>query len=120
MTIVAEQLGPELYMACTQNNVAQVQALTSNANSTAWSMASAAIVAASEDAEDVVSYCFRDPNRPAIKDCALRWIMAYEALDPAYRLLVERNFVDVNHVLEMTGTVLGVIAGRSKDKRHGK
>lgn len=119
MAKVAEQLGPELYMACTSNDIAQVQVLTSNNNSTNWS--AVVIAAASERAGDVASYCFRDPSRATgIKDSTLSWIMGYEALDPSYRFLVESNLIDVNHVLERTGSVLGVISCRSKDKRHGK
>ena len=119
MANVAEQLGSKLYMACISNNVAQVRVLIFRNSSTNWS--GAAIAAASEGAADVVSYCFRDPGtRNSINDSVLRWVIAYDALDAAYRFLDESGLVDANHVMEWTGTVLGVLAGESQNKRHGE
>jgi hypothetical protein len=111
---IANQLGPELYTACVRNDVAEVEALTSTTTPN-WS--AAVIAAATGEATDVAAYCLRDKRKTGIKDSALRWVLEDESLDPAYRFLVESNFIDVNHDIDRQGSLLGVIAG-GKDKRH--
>jgi hypothetical protein len=115
MTRIAEQLGPELYVACSQNDVIRVEALTST-NPTNWS--AAVIAAASNEAGAVVTYCLRARSCNGVLDAALRCILEDEELDPAYRFLDEANFVNVNHCIEGTGSMLGVLAGESNNKRH--
>lgn len=51
-------------------------------------------------------------------DDVILWILQDEILDPAYRFLVETNFLDVNHEIERTGSILGILSGRSHKKRY--
>lgn len=111
-----DQLGPDLYSACTQNDVGRVENLTSNMQSPNWS--AAVVTAASNQAADVVAFCLRGEGQfSGTKDDTLWWVLADESLDPAYHFLVDSNFLDVNHGIDRTGTILGVLAGDS-GKRH--
>lgn len=116
LQMLIDRLGSDLYTACIQNNVAQVKAMVANQESTDW--AAAVVAAASREANDVVAYCLSDQSSGRIIYDALWWIIYDEALDPAYRFMVECKFVDVNYEIDRTGSVLGVLAGNSKQKRH--
>ena len=115
MTRIAEQLGPELYTACLQNNVIRVEALTAT-NPTNWS--AAVIAAASNQAREVVTYCLRARSCNGVLDAALRCILEDAELDSAYRFLDEAGFVNVNHVIEGTGSMLGILAAERINRRH--
>ena len=117
MQRIANQLGPDLCSACIQNDVGQIEAAKSRSASIDWS--TAVLAAASAQATDVLTYCLQDETKSGIMDAALWTIVSDEDLDPAYRFLVESNFVDVDReVYHMTGSMLGVIAGKSRQKRH--
>lgn len=113
---IANQLGPDLYTACIENDVARVEAASSSMASTNWS--AAVLAAASGQATDVLTYCLQDKSKSGIMDDALWWILSDETLDPTYRFLVESKFVDVDREIDRRGSMLGVLAGKSKQKRH--
>ena len=113
---IAQQVGPELYSACAENDVARVEALTSRSIITSWPKIF--IVAASKRAVDVATYCLAQANKLDITDEALRWVLFDEESDPIYHFLVESKFVDVNYFIERWGTLLGVVVSVGKVDRH--
>lgn len=97
-----DQLGPDLYSACIQNDVAQVENLTSSIRSPNWF--AAIVTVASNQAADVAGFCLRGEGQiSGIKDHTLWWVLADGSLVPAYRFLVEWKFLDVNHVVAKSG-----------------
>lgn len=74
MAEIADLLGPRMYTACLQNNVAEVEILTSAGLQYTDQWAAAVLVAASEKAMDVTSYCVQHvENRRGMTDKILWW-----------------------------------------------
>lgn len=116
-TRLAGQLGPSLYDACIHNDLEVVQLLTTEFTSQKY--AAVLVTAALGEAKEVAAYCLRDrPTRNGVTDHALWWILDDNELDVAYIWLVESGFVNVNHGIDRTGSMLGILAGESKDKRY--
>ena len=106
---MAESLGPELYAACKQNDVAQVQALTTNLDASKWS--NAVLTAASEKSIDVVRYGMENTPSPLRTTNEILFLVLYHpALEPAYRFLVESKLVKTEHYHDTYGHLLGAAA----------
>ena len=74
MAEIADLLGPRLYTACLQNNVAEVEILTSAGLEFTEQWAAAVVAAAFTEAMDVVSYCVQHvENRRGMNDKILWW-----------------------------------------------
>ena len=124
---LSDMLGPELYAACRQNDVAQVKILTtpgigsSNWLEEASKWSAAILAAASEHGTEVAEFCLTNArDRFSTLDGIGTWVLGWEALEPAYRFLVDSNLVDPEHRLDRTGQLLGLGAGSSlgRGPRH--
>lgn len=119
MTRLSEWLGPELFSACRQNDVMQVEALTSTSmESSKWS--AAMLAAASEKSAEVAKFCMKNTrNKLNTLDSVGKWVLGNQGLEEAYQFLVDSNLVDPEHRLEHTGQLLGLLAGSSRERpRH--
>lgn len=117
LTMFADRLGPKLYTACQQNDLAQVRVLTStNMSVEKWSAAT--LVAASERAADVTELCVTS-SESGTRDTMLPLLFPHKSLDPAYRFLVESNLVSPDYEIEGWAQLLGGAAGLPADRnRH--
>jgi hypothetical protein len=84
MVMIAEQLGPQLYAACSQNNISQVQMFTSSMNTEQWS--AAVLATASAKATDVTAYCMDNVAKMGLTDTVLRPYV-YEIAPLTYKRL---------------------------------
>jgi hypothetical protein len=116
MSTLSQLLGPDLYDACIQNNVVRVQALTSRDSLTdmltEW--AYVLLAAASARSKDVATYSITQGNTLSMADKALPWIAHTPGTDHMYHFLLESKFVDVNHVVDRTGTLLAMLVSGSQ------
>ena len=83
MVRIADLLGPRLYTACLQNNVAQVGILTSaGLDTNQWS--AAILAAASEKAMDVTSYCVQHVRNRLDTTDKILWRCVYPSLEAPF------------------------------------
>lgn len=125
-----DQLGVDLYEACRQDDVAQVQALASPAKRAKpqdsvhaicaaidkW--AKVLVAAVYQGATSVACHCMEHPDSMGLIDTVLRFVIFTDGADTVYRFLVESGYVDVNFHLDRTGTVLGFVAGTRGPGKH--
>ena len=120
MARLSDWLGPELYTACRENNVSKVESLTSpGVESSKWS--AAILTAASEQGTAVAEFCLKNNrNQLNLFDSIGKRVLGNEALEPAYRFLVDSNLMDPEHRIEWMGQLLGLGAGSSLERgpRH--
>ena len=108
---ILPKLDPQLYAACTRNDVAAVEQISSRAISTDWG--SLLLVAVFENAIDVAMYSWKQKHRLDISDEMLSMVVRVMDVFPVYRFLIESGLVDANYEIERKGTVLGIAAGRA-------
>jgi len=102
---IAEQISPKLYTACEQDNVPQVQALTSN-NSSPSFWHGVLLAAVIEKSTDVAAYCLA--QGVTVDDFILRNVVGSNKSEPVYRYFVQNKAVDVNRYVDRGGAVLGI------------
>jgi hypothetical protein len=96
-----DRLGPDLYTACRQNNVADVKILASAGMDTSdlweglsnWS--AAILTAASVHGREVAEFCLENARHHVGTLDSIGWcVLGNEELEPAYRFLVDSNLMD--------------------------
>lgn len=103
---IRQSLGSELCAACENNNVAQVQKITSSNVGSNWSYI--LVAAGREGASDVAAYALEQGAK--VEGSELEAIITSRNFEPVYRLLVKSGAVDVEYVFEYHGQMLGYCA----------
>ena len=106
-TTIAERIGDELYAACGQDDVSQVQTLTSTTSHAAHFWCFVLTAAVDHGATNVVAYCIEKGVDMAYIDEVLQHVVCNKNSEPVYRQMIDFKTVDVNYNIDRSGVVLG-------------
>lgn len=105
---IYKALGPALFVACQEDNVPQVESITSNNKTSDWTHV--LVAAGREGATNVAAYAMARGGMAT--GSALEAIVTSSGSEPVYRQLIETKTVDVNYVFELYGEMLGYCASK--------